>query len=209
MYTSLPDLTARLEDLEWLLNFIRQNNIPADIAALQAQLNALTLVVAGNTSSIVELETDVTDLEAQVANIFVSLTVQGNAIVSNTASISALTGSVAINTADIALLNQFFAAPGSIITTNFSMPTNSYWKLFAAGSYTITAPVSPTVGAPYDLTQTSGDLTSTPVAFVAGGAYLITDPQNTLAAPASSVAFKTNGLTYRFRFDGSVFRCVN
>jgi hypothetical protein len=193
---------ARLEDLEYLIQFIRQSNVPADIAALEAAVALLQTQVATNTTDIAELEVDVTALEASIVG-------QAAAIASNTANIVVNTNAIAINTSDIGIINLQYASPGSIINSNTALLQSAYWKLFAAGSYTITAPVSPRLAVPYEFTQVSGDLTSSPVTLAAGGAYTITDPQDTLATPASSVTFRTNGVTYRFRFDGSVFRCTN
>jgi hypothetical protein len=104
-----------------------------------------------------------------------------------------------------------FPAPGSTISGTFAMAATDTWKKFVAGTYTITAPVSPVVGQNYELTDvtTSGSLEATPVTLASGAAYTIRDPQNTLAAPTASVTLRTSGMTYRYRYDGAVFQCVN
>lgn len=101
-----------------------------------------------------------------------------------------------------------FPAPGSVLSGNTTLSATDTWKEFAAGAYTISLPASPVTGRTIELTHVSGELDINPVT-VSGNGHNVVPPLNRLTAnAAATVAMKTNGVTYRFRFDGSIFQCV-
>jgi hypothetical protein len=105
--------------------------------------------------------------------------------------------------------------PGAIGTTNTTLGATNTWTLFAANGQTLTQN-APSPGVLYRYTHSPGGVGTLVgggrVTLLAGtGGFTIVDPQNTLAAPASSVQFLTDGVTYEFILDSgsNVFRCVN
>jgi hypothetical protein len=101
-----------------------------------------------------------------------------------------------------------FPAPGSALSANTTLATTDTWKEFAAGAYTISLPASPVTGRTIELTHVSGVLESANV-LVSGNGKNVTPVANRLTANAvATISLKTSGLTYRFRYDGSIYQCV-
>jgi len=110
-------------------------------------------------------------------------------------------------------------APGAPISSSVVIgPTNTRNLIQAvAGGYTLTLGTI-VVGRLYQFTHVGGAAgtnlfgTTGQAVTLSRGAntFTITNPQDTLAAPANSVQFLTSGVTYSFVLDatGGVFRCV-
>jgi hypothetical protein len=104
---------------------------------------------------------------------------------------------------------------GSPITVGagaHTMQPGETWALIHAGDV-VTMPVAAIVGQTLEFTPVSGDFTSNPCSWVGNGHNLV-DPQDPTnlsgTSPPAAIAFgKVNNVTYRFRFDGSIYRCVN
>ena len=100
-----------------------------------------------------------------------------------------------------------FPNPGAAITTNTTLTNLTTWLLLGAGTYTLLLPAVPIVGVTWEMTDVVGSLNGRVTIGSVGSTYNITDPQ--LSTLATTCTLTTDFVTYRFRFDGTVMRCVN
>jgi hypothetical protein len=99
-----------------------------------------------------------------------------------------------------------------VITTSHTLQPGETWAKISPGSAT-TFPTTPIVGQTLELTTTGFSFQGNPAEFLGNG-HNIQDPQdpNNLSGtrpPAASVFAFEDNVTYRFRWDGSVYVCVN
>jgi len=101
---------------------------------------------------------------------------------------------------------RFFATSGSPSTgSSFTVSTAAPWgEIVAGGTYTM--PASPILGQEITLVAVSGTFESNPCTFVGNGSN-ICDPNNTYVT-AASVTGRRSNVTYRFRHNGSLYRCT-
>lgn len=88
-----------------------------------------------------------------------------------------------------------------------TLTTAQTYVEFTAGNYAITFPATPFVGATIELVHVASTLVSSNLSF-AGNGHNVIDPANRLAAASASVFPQTDGATYRYRYNGSIWRCV-
>ena len=101
---------------------------------------------------------------------------------------------------------RFFASSGTPSTgSSFTVSTAAPWgEIVAGGTYTF--PASPIIGQEIALVAVSGDFTINACTFVGNGSN-VCDPQNTYTN-AASVTGRRSNVTYRFRHNGSLYRCT-
>ncbi len=99
---------------------------------------------------------------------------------------------------------RFFQSSGAPSTgASFTLSTSAPWgEIQSGGTYTL--PASPIVGQDIELVAVSGEFENLPCTFLGNG-HNVTDPYNTYSA-ASSATGRTSNITYRFRYNGSIYR---
>lgn len=94
------------------------------------------------------------------------------------------------------------------ISGNTTLTALQTWIEFTQGPYTITLPAAPVTGRLIELTHISGALEGANQVTLSGNGSSVSDPQ-TPTTITPTVTLRTSLLTYRYRYNGSIFRCVN
>jgi hypothetical protein len=113
-----------------------------------------------------------------------------------------------MNTTPTTWLDSFFTSiptPVVVAAGSYTMVPGFPWLLISAG-VTILFPGRPVVGQLLELTAASGNFGSSNATFNGNGNN-INDPQAQYTV-AATVTARTSAVTYRYRFDGAIFRCV-
>jgi hypothetical protein len=113
-----------------------------------------------------------------------------------------------VSTTPTTWLDSFFVTIGVPVIVgagSYIMQPGDVWLQIAAGC-TVFLPGRPVVGQTLYLEATSGNF-STTNGTLNGNGRSVSDPQSQYTT-ASSVTLRTSAVTYKFRFDGALFRCV-
>jgi len=113
-----------------------------------------------------------------------------------------------VSTTPTTWLDSFFRTIGPPVVVaagSYTMQPGDVWLQISAG-VTIFLPGRPVVGQDLFLEAVSGNFVSSN-ATLNGNGRSVSDPQSQYTT-STSVTLRTSAVTYKFRFDGAIFRCV-
>jgi hypothetical protein len=88
-----------------------------------------------------------------------------------------------------------------------TLTTAQTYVEFTAGNYAITFPALPIVGSIFELVHVAGTLAGSGLTF-AGNGHNVSNPNNRLAAASPTALPTIDGATYRYAYNGSIWRCL-